>query len=95
MIRYRMSVTLRPGKPREQLNYTNDTLFYEKECRKVLSNGFRDCVGRSLKARCSAIVITVCCRGHDKFIGMLLEGQYTHSRRPGDYSDLFTARTSA
>lgn len=33
--------------------------------------------------------------GHDKIIEMFLEGQYTHGRRLGDYSNLFTVRTSA
>lgn len=33
--------------------------------------------------------------GHDKIVEMFLEGQYTHGRRLGDYSNLFTVRTSA
>ena len=33
--------------------------------------------------------------GHDKIVEMFLEGQYTHGRRPGDHSILFTVRTSA
>lgn len=33
--------------------------------------------------------------GHDKIVEMLLEGQYTHGRRLGDCSNLFTVRTSA
>lgn len=33
--------------------------------------------------------------GHDNIVEVFLEGQYTHGRRLGDYSDLFTVRTSA
>ncbi|RYP59865.1 hypothetical protein DL771_010706 [Monosporascus sp. 5C6A] len=33
--------------------------------------------------------------GHDKIVEMFLKGQYTHGRRLGDYSNLFTVRTSA
>lgn len=34
-------------------------------------------------------------KGHDKIVEMFPKGQYTHGRRLGDYSNLFTVRTSA
>ena len=32
--------------------------------------------------------------GHDKIVEMVLKGQSTHGGRLGDYSSLFTVRTS-
>lgn len=43
---------------------------------------------------CGAALQAASSGGHDKIVEMFLEGQYTHGRRLGDYSSLFTVRTS-
>jgi hypothetical protein len=44
---------------------------------------------------CGTALQAASSKGHDKIVEMFLEDQYTHGRRLGDYSNLFTVRTSA